>query len=388
MPLMYRFRTSAILAAIIYTTGLSAYAQAPRLIGHQGLLTNAAGIPVLDASRSMTFTLYDKPTAGTPQWTETKSVATVGGVFNTNLGDATPLETVSFSDSLWLGVKVESDAEILPRTLLTSAPAALSLAMPFKSRFELHTADLGTDDSEQLGEELTIHATDALAGLYSTDAGSFGSGLIWGEVNGGVLTDKWSAIRMTSSQASELRFTYGPGFDHGLNPTRVTFDTVGVITAKAFAYSEPVTGYVSIHPTAFELDNPLSSSTWASGTDAFVGTGVNSMSAPATLPHGATIKEVTCFLVDLIDPINLSCKLLSLEFTTLFLGSTLSSVETSGSSGLSILSDTSISDDVVDNSTKAYSVMVSSEGGNWQTAGNLLSVRHIIIRYELDRTSG
>ena len=99
-----------------------AHADVPKLINHQGYLTNATGIPV-NASVSIVFTIYNAPTNGTALWTETRTVAVNKGVFDVNLGETTPIN-LPFDVPYYLGVKVGNDAEMSPRQSLTSVSYA------------------------------------------------------------------------------------------------------------------------------------------------------------------------------------------------------------------------------------------------------------------------
>ena len=100
----------------------SAQADVPKLINHQGYLTNATGSPV-NASVSIVFTIYNAPNNGTALWTETRTVAVNKGVFDVNLGETTPIN-LAFDVPYYLGVKVGNDAEMSPRQSLTSVSYA------------------------------------------------------------------------------------------------------------------------------------------------------------------------------------------------------------------------------------------------------------------------
>jgi len=115
---------------LLLVTG-AAQAQVPRLISHQGDLTSG-GLPVPDGDYPMTFRIYDAPVGGAALHTETQPAVVVrGGVFSVILGVFEPL-TLAFDVPCWLGVQVGSDPEMSPRVALTSAPYALSLALPFE----------------------------------------------------------------------------------------------------------------------------------------------------------------------------------------------------------------------------------------------------------------
>ena len=89
------------------------------MISYQGVLENGGG--PADGTFSIKFAIYDVETGGTALWSETKSVSVVGGLFSTNLGDASAID-LPFDSPYWLGLTVESDQEATPRTLLTTTP--------------------------------------------------------------------------------------------------------------------------------------------------------------------------------------------------------------------------------------------------------------------------
>lgn len=106
-------------------TAKPAHAQGtPESLSFQGRLTDSGGSPI-DAIVEITFRLYDD---GTPIWTEVHpSVDVAGGIFNVILGETSPLDTVAFDKPLEIGITVEGDSEIAPRTPLASAPYALGM---------------------------------------------------------------------------------------------------------------------------------------------------------------------------------------------------------------------------------------------------------------------
>jgi hypothetical protein len=100
-------------------------------ISIQGTLKNANGTSVDDGSYSVTFKLYDDPTAGNVVWTEVATVEVAGGIYSHNLGSVTALSPSTFATTLYLGVKVGA-YELTPRTELTYAPYALSVGFAQK----------------------------------------------------------------------------------------------------------------------------------------------------------------------------------------------------------------------------------------------------------------
>lgn len=118
-------RSLTVLAALVAAVSMAS-AQAPRIISFQGLLADAAGLPVTDGTHSLVLKIYDAATGGTALHTETQSVTVLRGVFNTNIGSATPIAgTIAFDAQYYLGVSVDGGAELVPRTVLASVPYSL-----------------------------------------------------------------------------------------------------------------------------------------------------------------------------------------------------------------------------------------------------------------------
>ncbi len=98
-------------------------------INFQGKLTNPDGTNVSNGTYSVVFSIYTVASGGSAVWTETQgSVSVTDGIFQVALGSVTALPgSVDFnSNSLHLGIKVGSDAEMTPRIQLTAAPYAFN----------------------------------------------------------------------------------------------------------------------------------------------------------------------------------------------------------------------------------------------------------------------
>jgi len=120
-----KFQILAVLCAVFlvsFSTELSA--QATEKITYQGKLTDGSGNPVSDGTYNIKFSLYDAINSGSASWDETQGVSVQGGIFNVLLGDITAL-SIDFNKPYWLGVKVGSDAEMTPRTALSSTPYSM-----------------------------------------------------------------------------------------------------------------------------------------------------------------------------------------------------------------------------------------------------------------------
>ena len=111
---------------IILISSFSVFAQVPRTISYQGLLTDPSGTAVPDGNKNMSFAIYADATGGVPLFSETQSVSIIKGKYNVIIGSVTALpQTLSFGNPYFLGISVESGAELTPRTALTAVPYAL-----------------------------------------------------------------------------------------------------------------------------------------------------------------------------------------------------------------------------------------------------------------------
>jgi hypothetical protein len=93
----------------------SSLAQPPEFINYQGRLKQN-GEPV-NGNIDITFSIYEVESGGTTLWSEIQTVAVNAGIFNVQLGTATPFPTNLFTDpgERYLGVKVSAEPEMTTR---------------------------------------------------------------------------------------------------------------------------------------------------------------------------------------------------------------------------------------------------------------------------------
>jgi hypothetical protein len=101
----------------------------PPYLSEQGRLFDDMGVPV-DATVSVTFSIYSASTGGSALWTETQSIAVDNGYFSAVLGDesngGTAIPASVFNGSTrYLGVKIGADPEMTPRQTVVSVPYAI-----------------------------------------------------------------------------------------------------------------------------------------------------------------------------------------------------------------------------------------------------------------------
>ncbi|MCH7878681.1 MAG: hypothetical protein IH914_05130, partial [candidate division Zixibacteria bacterium] len=140
---------------------------------YRGRLVDAAGAPVADGNQFIQFTLWDSPTAGTELWNSgIRIIAITDGLFSYNLGSNVSLPASLFlsNASLYLGITVGTDAEISPRTALTSSAFAYQSLHADSAQFALDAALLDGKDAAQFAPG--DHAHIASGGSVFTHWGS------------------------------------------------------------------------------------------------------------------------------------------------------------------------------------------------------------------------
>jgi hypothetical protein len=97
------------------------------LLSYQGRLVNpTTGAPMADGSYTFTFRIYNVESGGAELWTELKDITVTNGLFSHQLGSVTPLPSSIFTgQNLWLGIKVNTDAEATPRQRLVPVAYAM-----------------------------------------------------------------------------------------------------------------------------------------------------------------------------------------------------------------------------------------------------------------------
>jgi hypothetical protein len=106
-----------------------AFAGVPEVMSFQGRLTDDSDNP-LNGSYSLTFKLYDVSAGGTALWSEThENVPVTDGLFSVLIGESGGLTDAEFEGSeRYLGITVEDDPEISPRTQIGAVGFAYRVA--------------------------------------------------------------------------------------------------------------------------------------------------------------------------------------------------------------------------------------------------------------------
>ncbi len=143
-----------IISAIV--TATAATAQIPRTVNYQGVLTDNAGSVVPDGTYDLTFNIYTVPTGGSSIWNCTETVTVTKGIFSAVLGESCVLDP-SFNAQYYLGISVEGETELTPRTALTASAYSLNaMAVTGTDNVFPATGNVGIGTASP-GSKLEIH---------------------------------------------------------------------------------------------------------------------------------------------------------------------------------------------------------------------------------------
>lgn len=104
----------------------------PRSMLYEGYITDSRGNPLSDGNYDFTFALYTAETGGAPVWTEEhKNVKVTDGAVRVHLGKGTtphPL-SIPFDKQYYLGIRIGSDSEMVPRLELSATAYSFRAAI-------------------------------------------------------------------------------------------------------------------------------------------------------------------------------------------------------------------------------------------------------------------
>jgi hypothetical protein len=124
----------------------TSFADINKVLNYQGYLTDVNNQPIADGQYIVQFKLYAQESGGAEVWSETQSLMVAEGYFNTTLGNDTALQTSMFDTSLWLGIAVGSDPEMVPRKKLGSAAYAMNIADDVVTSSKIKDGEIQTAD--------------------------------------------------------------------------------------------------------------------------------------------------------------------------------------------------------------------------------------------------
>jgi hypothetical protein len=153
---MCRFTIVVCLIVLFCLTGAS-YADIPKLINYQGMLTDDEGNP-LNETVNITFKIYIDSTSvdpGDKKWEETQTgVEVTNGLFNVMLGQVSSLN-LDFSEDYWLDITVGAE-HLTDRIRLTSVGYAYRAERADTAQYA-HGGGSGDNDWDVVGGVLFTH---------------------------------------------------------------------------------------------------------------------------------------------------------------------------------------------------------------------------------------
>jgi len=117
-------RTAAVILVLVFALAGATSAAPWQKIGYQGFLRDSMGGVVPDGDYALTFSLYLDEAGMTLLWSETQIIYVEGGFVTAYLGSAVPLDGLPYDEQYWLGIAINSEPEIEPRTRLSTSPYA------------------------------------------------------------------------------------------------------------------------------------------------------------------------------------------------------------------------------------------------------------------------
>jgi hypothetical protein len=135
-----------VLASVFLTTNVTG--EVPQMMNYQGVLTGSDGKPIRNQEVTIDFIIYDAPDGGETKWQEMQVDTTDNeGAVSIILGSVSSIpDTVFNQPNRWLGVSINGDSEISPRTMLATAPYAYQSIHADTAQYALAAAKCGWED--------------------------------------------------------------------------------------------------------------------------------------------------------------------------------------------------------------------------------------------------
>jgi len=177
---------TVFIVSLLLCVGLvlqTAYA-VPTTVSYQGVFKDKKGKP-LNGTQVFTFSIYSVARGGSPLWTENQNISATAGNVTVLLGAVNPLKSELLTEGRYLGIRVNSDSEMIPRIVLNSSFFAMRAGIAES----VANGSVGNDklspnavNSEKIVDG-TIVTTKLAANSVTTDK----------IANGAVTTEKLSA---------------------------------------------------------------------------------------------------------------------------------------------------------------------------------------------------
>jgi hypothetical protein len=216
-----------ILVAFAFSGLYNLVSAAPdKVINYQGKLTDNSNVPVADTNYSIQFTIWDAVSGGNCLWSAqgscgtptAKTVATVGGVFSSMLGEAGDNAiTMDFNSNYWLQIKVGSDDPMTPRRQITVSGYAINA---------------GSLDGQAASYYLNTSATSqtkagalTVQGIMTVGDSNADYLTLYGANTSGDIRTSGGALTITPNGGSNLNVNLSGAGDLAVNTNQLYVDT-------------------------------------------------------------------------------------------------------------------------------------------------------------------
>jgi hypothetical protein len=203
-----RYYSLVLFLIIFVALATAAYADVPNTINYQGRLTDDTGQPIT-GTKNLKFKIYGSQFGDDSLWSSgMRSVDIEDGLFNYQLGlhVALPSDLFTGNNYRYLGITVETDAEITPRIQFITAPYAMHAAVADQAATDADWTISGDDIYHETGNVGIGNTAPTERLVVGKDLGGTGYEYI---VVGNDEADRGSGIKMGEDGTHHATIIWG-----------------------------------------------------------------------------------------------------------------------------------------------------------------------------------